>query len=383
MAVAQRTGIENYAAALVREIAALYSTRVSIDLTVYLHAGNPFVSAAYVQEAVELLSQARIRHRVYAGRRGYGLALSAYTGLDRLQLLHLLRRSRPWFLTCPYVMTVHDIKSVGLSREGQRLEHACLSDADRRTVLGASRLIAISQSTRADLQAEFREDLTSVVRVIPLGFDPKYFEAHRQKAAVCHKYGLDRYILFVGTLQHRKNLPRLIEAFARLKSEHLVPHKLVLAGRDGWGAESVYAAAAEHDVRDSVVFPGYVPDMDLPGLYAGADLFAYPSLHEGFGIPILEAMASGTIVLTSSLFSMPEVAGDAAVYVDPYSVEDMAAGLWRALSNDGLRTSLVKQGRARAHRFTWRQMAVETLRFYGLVATRTTDQVSSHSGVGH
>jgi len=368
MLVAQRTGIENYATALIRKLAALYHELEGISLSVYLHAGNPFASAASVRDVLELLEQAGLPHRIYARRRGYGLALSAYAGLDRLHLLHMLWRARPGFQFCPYIMTIYDIQSAGLSEEDQRIERSRLSFSDRRMIAEASGLIAISASTKRDLQTEFGPELAVPVQVIHLGVDPVFFKAYEQKQAMCRKYGLERYVLFVGTLQHRKNLPRLVEAFARLKQAHNIPHKLVLAGPGRWGAELVYAAVAENGVEGDVFFPGYVPASDLPGLYAGADVFTYPSLHEGFGIPLLEAMASGTVVLTSRLFSMPEVAGDAAILVDPYDVDAISAGLWRALGDNELRQRLITKGKARAERFTWRRTATDTLEFYRHIA---------------
>jgi len=364
MLVAQRTGIEKYSAALIRELAALYPNLDDIRLSVYLHAGNPYTSPVYVQEAAELLSQARVLHRIYTPRRGYGPALSIFTLLDRLDLLHMLRPSRPLVETCPYLLTIHDIKLLGLSEEGQKIERANLSASDRRLIIRAAGLITVSESTRADLLEYFGESLVSPIQAIHHGVDAAYFSGPEYAQAMRQKYGLDRYIFFVGTLQYRKNLPRLIEAFAQVKRTHGIPHKLVLAGRDGWGAELVYAAVQEQGMESEVIFPGYVPESDLPGLYAGADVFAYPSLHEGFGIPLLEAMAAETVVYTSNLFSIPEVADDAAIYVDPYNVDDMANGLRRALCDHTLRTELIKRGRTRVAAFSWRRMALATLDFY-------------------
>jgi glycosyltransferase involved in cell wall biosynthesis len=364
MLVAQRTGIERYATALIHELAARYPVLDDIRLSVYLHAGNPYVSQDHLSGARRMLAAAGVPHRVYTPRRGYGAALSAYAARDRLDLLHMLPRARPRLRTCPYLLTIYDIRSVGLSEEGRQIERAALSMHETAVISEAAGLITISESTTRDLATEFGANLKMPIRAIHLGVDTAYFAGQEHAEAMRRKYGLERYIFFVGTLQYRKNLPRLIEAFAQVKRAHQIPHRLVLAGRDGWGAELVYAAVKEQRMESEVVFPGYVPESDLPGLYAGADVFAYPSLHEGFGIPLLEAMACGTVVLTSHLFSIPEVAADAAVYVDPYNVDDMADGLLRALQDDALRRELIAAGKARASRFTWERMAAKTVDFY-------------------
>lgn len=364
MLVAQRTGIERYATALIRELSALYPTLADIQLTIYLHSGNPYASSDHLREAEQILQQGGIPYRVHRLRRGYGGVLSAYAVWDRLDLLHMLPRARPWLSSCPYSLTIYDIKSVGLSEAGRQIERASLAEHEKKVIQDAAGIITISDSTARDLTTEFGNSLKAFTKTIHLGVDEAYFKGQEQAEAVRRKYGLERYIFFIGTLQYRKNLPRLIEAFALVKQEYQIPHKLVLAGRDGWGAEQVYQAVKDFTVADSILFPGYIPESDLPGLYAGADLFVYPSLHEGFGIPLLEAMAAGTVVYTSNLFSIPEVAGDAVIYIDPYDVDGMAQGLWQAISNEIVRYDLIEKGKHRAEKFTWQHMAFETLNFF-------------------
>jgi glycosyltransferase involved in cell wall biosynthesis len=166
-------------------------------------------------------------------------------------------------------------------------------------------------------------------------------------------------VLGVGTLEPRKNLPRLVEAFAQLPAEVRGDRLLALVGALGWDtAETVYSLRR----HSALVRPlGYVEDDRLRELYRGADLFAYPSLYEGFGLPVLEAMASGTPVLTSRSSSLPEVAGEAAIYVEPQEADSIADGLRQALTDPARRARLSESGIDRARRFSWERTAAETL----------------------
>lgn len=366
MLAAERTGLGNYAASLVEAMAQLSDEdRGGMQLFVYLHTGNPFAGDDRIAEALGRLGRARVRLRVYSPRRGYGLVLSLMSARDRLDLLHYPSIYRARFRSCPYVLTVPDFRAVGLSEEGIRIAHAEITPARLTAVRESSGIICISESAKSDLHKVVGSSLEQPVQVIHLAMDDLYLTASQdQGRSIRHKHGLGEYILFVGTLQYRKNLPRLVEAFALLKRNHQVPHQLVLAGPERFGAALVHAAVEQCGVAEDVVFLGYVPHDDLPGLYAAADVFAFPSIHEGFGIPLLEAMACGTVVVTSSVFSMPEVAGDAAIYVDPFDVEEMASGLWRALGDDSLRQRASVKGRARAREFGWSRTAEDTLQFY-------------------
>jgi glycosyltransferase involved in cell wall biosynthesis len=168
------------------------------------------------------------------------------------------------------------------------------------------------------------------------------------------------YLLAAGTLEPRKNLPRLIAAFAALPEEARGGRLLVLAGAPGWETQETFASVSSH--AQLVRTLGYVSDADLAALYRGADAFCYPSLYEGFGIPVLEAMRSGTAVLTSARSSMPEVAGDAALYVDPLDTADIARALRRLLADSALRGQLAQRGLERARRFSWEETARAVLR---------------------
>jgi glycosyltransferase involved in cell wall biosynthesis len=174
------------------------------------------------------------------------------------------------------------------------------------------------------------------------------------------------YILNVGTLEPRKNLEGLLRAFAKAKRKG-IPHTLVITGAGGWGESRLAQLPTELGIADSVLFTGFVTDEALPHLYANADFFVYPSLYEGFGLPVLEAMACGTPVIASNTSSIPEVAGDAGILVDPSSEGELVAAMMQLAGDGRLRDDLKKRGINRAASFSWERTAQETFAVYGKV----------------
>lgn len=224
----------------------------------------------------------------------------------------------------------------------------------------ASRLvIADSRATRDDLM-RFYGVPEDKIRVAYPGVRPDLAPVREPErvTAVLARCGITApYTLYVGTLQPRKNLLRLIDAFAQVPD----PYILVLAGKKGWLYADILRRADSLGIGHRVVFPGYVPDEDLPALLSGARLFAFPSLYEGFGLPVLEAMACGVPVVCSNASSLPEVVGDAALLVPPTDTEALAAAMNRALTDDDLRHGLIERGLEQARRFTWRRCAEQIL----------------------
>ncbi len=172
------------------------------------------------------------------------------------------------------------------------------------------------------------------------------------------------YILFVGTLEPRKNVKNLIKAFNRLKLKRKIPHQLLLVGQDGWLCDEVYDEIDRSPARGDILRMGYVNDADIPRLMNGADCFIYPSFYEGFGLPVLEAMQCGTPVITSNCSSLPEVGGDACVYIEPGSVESITEALYNVLSRDSLQKEMTIKGLERAKQFSWEKCAEVTLGVY-------------------
>lgn len=226
----------------------------------------------------------------------------------------------------------------------------------------ASKIIAISSSTKRDLVEKYGV-AEEKVRVIYHGVSQSFSKAtDAEIARVRATYALpEDFILFVGTVQPRKNIPGLALAIRQLRKAGFT-HKLVIAGKPGWLYEQVERQLEVLNIPDLIVRLGYVPDADLPGLYSAADAFCLPSLYEGFGMPLLEAMACEAPVVTSNTSSLPEIAGDAALLVDPRSEGAIAEALIRVISNSDERSRLIEAGRRRVREFTWTKTAEETLR---------------------
>jgi glycosyltransferase involved in cell wall biosynthesis len=221
-----------------------------------------------------------------------------------------------------------------------------------------------SRATKSDLVREYGVAAANV-HIVYLGRDESLLPVRDSEVLerTRARYGLGkRYLLYVGTLQPRKNLSRVVEAFARLVSSGLmVDIQLVLAGRRGWLYEDLFSRVKYGGLEERILFPGYVDEADLAALYSGALGYVFPSLYEGFGIPVLEAQACGVPVMTSNNSSLPEVAGDAALLVDPTDVDAIADAILRLATDDALRAWLVERGLENVKRFSWEKCARETL----------------------
>lgn len=211
------------------------------------------------------------------------------------------------------------------------------------------------------------------VSVIPIGVSALFRCAEAEEtSAVLERYGIRRpYILYLGSSEPRKNLRRLVEAFAQLNA-WAQEWTLVIAGSQSWQTAPLMATIQHLKLEQRLQFPGAIADRDLPALYRGADLFVFPSLFEGFGLPVLEAMACATPVVTSTVSSLPEIVGDAGILVDPYDTSAIAAGMRRLLEDRGLAFELAARGVARARRFTWERTARETAAVYEEIRGRSS-----------
>lgn len=285
----------------------------------------------------------------------------------KLDLLHSTDFIPPFRRTCRSVITIHDLAFV-------RYPHLLTPESERyysqvhKAVRSADATIAVSEATKRDILELLEADESKVHVVyeaasddcIPLSKD----EVDRQRA----RLGLpERFILFVGTIEPRKNLPTLLKAFAGVWREQRVP--LLVAGRKGWLYEEVFRARDSLGLGEEVRFVGPVEAEDLVYYYNAAECLVLPSLYEGFGLPVLEAMACGTPVIVSNVSSLPEITGDAGLTFEPDDVEGLAGALNRVLSDEKLKTELRGKGIQRAAQFSWERAARETLGVYRQVAS--------------
>lgn len=268
------------------------------------------------------------------------------------------------------VLTVHDLAFLLRPECADAKLRDYLEKTVPRSVARADFILADSENTQDDLICLLGVQ-PSRVEVVPGGVEERFAPVLQVSALEEMRgriSGGAPFILSVGMIEPRKNLVRLIEAFEIWKSRTGLPHKLVLAGKRGWLSDPIYRRAAESRYSPDIVFSGFIADADLPLLYSAADLFAFPSLYEGFGLPPLEAMACGTPVVVSDSSSLPEVVGDAALSVPAESTEELAAAMALPFEDADLRKRMVAAGIRQAKLFSWRSSAEKMLAVYRRVA---------------
>ena len=353
--VARRTGTEHYARRLIEAMLAAGGER---RFRLYLRDTPPAGAFLGAEQRVipfpRLWTHVRLSYELISRPRPEVLFVPAHV----LPLAHPL----------PTVVTVHDLGYRYFPGAHPARQRLYLDWSTRFSARAATQVLADSAATQDDLVRFYGVPKEKITVVYP-GRDERL--AWVDPAAVRARYGLaPDYLLHVGTLQPRKNLARLMEAAASLRARW-PGLQLVLAGQPGWQAGPILAQARAHS--DSVRLLDYVPDDDLPGLYSGARAFVFPSLYEGFGFPVLEAMACGTPVVCSNTSSLPEVAGEAALLVEPDDTAALADAIGRLLEDAALRENLIARGLEQVQKFSWERAAQETL--------AVLDQASRHQAV--
>jgi len=283
---------------------------------------------------------------------------------------------------CASIITLHDLAFLRYPQvltRAKRLYHRTMTV---RSIKRATMVITVSESTKRDaheLVGIPNERIQTVYPCIDKRFtnvsNTEDVQNFRRERAL-----RDGFILYLGTLEPRKNISTLIDAYARLRKEHGRTEKLVLAGGKGWLYNDIFAKVQALGLQNEVIFPGFVSDEEQVLWYQAASVFAFPSLYEGFGIPVVEALASGTPVVTSNISSLPEAGGENALCVDPYDVGALSTALLRTLTDEGLRTICQHEAPKIAQRFSAATMVEKTLATYELATTmRSQQRISSIS----
>ncbi len=285
----------------------------------------------------------------------------------RYTLFHGPLNTAPFLAPVPTVITIHDLAFLDVQQSHRTVNRQYLKWATHLSVRRASHIMTVSEFTKQAIRARYGvpdERITVAYNAPARRFHPrpvKELESFRRSKGLP-----DRYLLYLGTLEPRKNVPVLLKAYAHVRDEVRLP--LVIAGDKGWHYDEIFTLYRSLNLERDVQFIGFVPPNEQPLWYAAALAFVFPARYEGFGMPPLEAMACGTPVITSTATSLPEVAGDAALLVDPDDVDGLADALQRIVSDHALRDELRERGLARAAMFHWRQLAEKALGVYRQVA---------------
>jgi len=366
--VYQRAGLGTYARHLAEGLLAL--------------ADRPALTAFYNGSAAHLLPPPLASlptHALPLATRPWRLvaALSQQldVGLDcwlpDCDLFHATEHLLPRLKGARTVLTVHDLIFLLFPEYHLPLNRWFLNRFMPFFLRRADAIIAVSQCTKDDLIRHYAVP-SEKIAVVYEGVDARFQPVTDPDilARVRARYGLpERYILSVGTIEPRKNLTTLLEAYRTLRAQGS-ELKLVIAGKKGWLYEGFFRRLRELGLEREVVFPGFVPDEDLPALYSAAEFFVFPSLYEGFGLPVLEAMACGTPVVASNSSSLPEVIGEAGIMVEPRDIRALAEAMERVLADQGKQREMREKGLRQAAKFTWERAAAMTMEVYRSVLGR-------------
>lgn len=293
------------------------------------------------------------------------LLVAAFLGRQWLDVYHSPAYTIPLTYTKSAVVTVHDLAIYHQAKWFPKGQKFATKISVPTSVKKAKKIIAVSESTKRDIN-KFLKIPAHKIKVIYEGIDKRV----KKNLKVKEKFGIkNKFIFFLGTLEPRKNIVGLIKAFNKLRGTSIYKnYQLVIAGAKGWLFKDIFETVKDLKLSKKVIFTDYVSQEDKIGLLDAASLFVFPSFYEGFGLPVLEAMRQGTPVICSNITSLPEVAGQAAILVNPYKIKDISQAIQKVLTDRKLYNQLLGAGFEQAKRFAWEKCARETLKIYEEVA---------------
>lgn len=280
-------------------------------------------------------------------------------------LIHFLDYSSPIKkIEKPFIITIHDLcfyKYPDTFTSGSRNIKKIITPI---SIKNAQRIITVSENTKKDIIDYFPFAKDKIRVIYPGASKVKKIISEDKIEIVNSKYGISgKYILSVGTLEPRKNIKRLVEAY-KIVNEYCKDIKLVIVGKKGWLYDDLFTSIGSDKLKDNIVITGYVDQVDMSELYSGAEVFVYPSIYEGFGLPPLEAMKCGTPVIVSNTSSLPEVVGDAGIFINPFDIDSIKDGILKVINDKDLRKELIDRGYKQASKFDWSKAAANIINVY-------------------
>jgi len=353
--IENKVGIGEYAYELLCQFYNIAAVRKELKFKIYLK-NNPRVEMPVPTE--------NWQYQIVGPKKFWtqiGLPLKLFLESRKPNVFFSPSHYAPRFSPIPTAISIMDLSYIHFPELFTKHDLYQLVNWTKYSAKQARKIFTISNFSRDDIIKIYRKEPEDVVTTY-LGFKPALASDSKSldMEELGKKFGITKsYILFVGTLQPRKNITKLIEAFSILKNKDT---QLVIVGKKGWLWEEILAAPKKFNIADRVKFLDFVGNEDLPSLYKNALCFVLPSLYEGFGLPVLEAMKFGCPTVISDVSSLPEVGGDAALYVDPQSVDDIADKLNAVISDEKLREEMIKKGYNQVKKFSWENTAKETIK---------------------
>ncbi len=355
-----KAGLYQYTYHLVSGLLAIDSKNHYSLLSSY-HHGRGFRGDRRIENKFVHRFPGRLSHLIL---EKWGIPIELMMG--KLDLFHGPCFFIPNHLSCSAIVTIHDMMTLRYPEFLESKESIAYTNKIYISVKRADAIITVSNFTKKEI-VELINVSEEKIRVIYNGIDPTFCPTKDREdiEKVKAKYGVQGpYLLFVGNIERKKNIEKLIHAYMELRNSSIYKYPLVVVGKKSMYFKTLWEAVQQHHAKEHTIFTDVVDDDDLRLLYSGAELFVFPSLFEGFGLPVIEAMASGIPVIASNRTSIPEIAGEAAVLIDPLNVEEIARAMYDVLSNSSLRKHLIEKGIKRSKDFSWEKTARETLKLY-------------------
>jgi glycosyltransferase involved in cell wall biosynthesis len=369
LTVKEKTGIPNYQKYIIKHLQKIYK-----DNTYYFNLFSVRHTPRKIREIYEVSSldpeitklNIKCFPKEYYDKIGSFIPYSFFFR-DKVQITHFFDYIIPWGTSGKKIITIYDMTFKTFPETMNEDSRNSLNKNIRLSTDRTDKIVAISEFSKGEI-IKYLNISEKKFTVIPCGVDHELFYPINNKESITNtlkKYNIQGdYFLYIGTIEPRKNIERLIDSYHILKERHTDLPLLLFVGKLGWLYDSIIKKITSLGLEKHIIKLGFIPDDDMLPLLCGAYAFVYPSLYEGFGIPPLEAMSCGVPVLTSNVSSLPEVVGEAAIKVNPFDIEEIADGLERLFLNNELRASLIQKGIDQAKKFSWDRSAVLTMDLY-------------------